>query len=95
MRIEQDADAYKSQTINLAQGDAGKYTAIYNSYAKAPKVTAWRLYLKSVDAMLGKSSRVILDSSGRGVGPLAPYLPLSEIKPSPAHAPAPAAGAGK
>ena len=30
--------------------------------------------------MLRKSSRVILDSSGQGAMPLAPYLPLSEIK---------------
>jgi modulator of FtsH protease HflK len=99
VRIKQDADAYKSQAINLAQGEAGNYTAIYNSYAKAPKVTAWRLYLQSMDSVLRKSSRVILDSSGQAMGPLAPYLPLSEIKPppapAPARAPAPATGDGK
>jgi hypothetical protein len=33
--------------------------------------------------MLRKSSRVILDSSGKGSAPLAPFLPLSEIKPTP------------
>jgi membrane protease subunit HflK len=90
-RIKQDAEAYKEQTINLAQGEAQNYTAIYQSYAQAKEVTAWRLYLESVDAILRKSSRVILDSSGRGAMPLSPYLPLSEIKP----APAPAAGGGK
>ena len=90
-RIKQDAEAYKEQTINLAQGEALNYTAIYQSYAQAKEVTAWRLYLESVDAVLRKSSRVILDSSGRGAMPLSPYLPLSEIKP----APAPAAGGGK
>ncbi|HUO54381.1 MAG TPA: FtsH protease activity modulator HflK [Rhodoblastus sp.] len=86
VRIQQDADAYKAQAINLAQGEAGNYSAIYRSYAQAPEVTSWRLYLESMDAMLRKSSRVILDSSGHGAGPLAPYLPLSEIKPPPAPA---------
>jgi membrane protease subunit HflK len=90
-RIKLDAEAFKAQTINLAQGEAQNYTAIYKSYSQARDVTAWRLYLESVDAMLRKSSRVILDSSGKGAAPLAPYLPLSEIKP----APAPREGSGK
>jgi modulator of FtsH protease HflK len=102
-RIRQDAAAYKAQTINLAQGEAQSYTAIYQSYAQAREVTAWRLYLESMDAMLRKSSKVILDSSGRGAGPLAPYLPLSEIRqppapmpaPMPAPSSAPVAGGGK
>ncbi|WP_374547369.1 FtsH protease activity modulator HflK [Rhodoblastus sp.] len=96
-RVKQDAEAYKAQTINLAQGEAQSFTAIYQSYAQARDVTAWRLYLDAVDVLLRKSSRVILDSSGRGAGPLAPYLPLSEVKPAAAPVPLPAlpAGGGK
>jgi len=94
-RIKQDAEAYKAQTVNLAQGEAQNYSAIYQSYAQARDVTAWRLYLDAVDAVLKKSSRVIVDSSGRGAGPLAPYLPLSEIRPAPTQPPAPQAGGGK
>ncbi len=86
VRIVQDADAYKAQTVNLAQGEAGQYSAIYHSYADAPTVTSWRLYLQAMDALLAKSSRVILNSTGRGALPLAPYLPLSEIKPPAAQA---------
>ncbi len=65
-RIKLDAEAFKAQTINLAQGEAQNYAAIYKSYSQARDVTAWRLYLESVDAMLRKSSRVILNSSGKG-----------------------------
>ncbi len=90
-RIKLDADAYKAQTVNLAQGEAQNYSAIYKSYSLARDVTAWRLYLESVDAVLRKSSRVIVDSSGRGAAPLAPYLPLSEIKPPPAAPASPVA----
>ncbi len=97
VRIHQDAEAYKAQAINLAQGEAGNYAAIYRSYAQSPKVISWRLYLEAMDALLRKSSRVILDSSGHAAGPLAPYLPLSEIKPpqAPPPASAPATGGGK
>ena len=80
-RIKQDAEAYREQTVNLAEGEARNYAAIYQSYAQAREVTGWRLYMEAVDAMLRKSSRVILDSSGKAAAPLAPYLPLSEIKP--------------
>jgi membrane protease subunit HflK len=80
-RIRLDAEAYKAQVVNLAQGEAQNYTAIYQSYSQAREVTGWRLYLESVDAILRKSSRVIVDSSGKGAAPLAPYLPLSELKP--------------
>jgi membrane protease subunit HflK len=94
-RIKIDAEAFRSQTVNLAQGEAQNYAAIYQSYAQARDVTAWRLYLDSVDAMLRKSSRVILDSSGKGSAPLAPFLPLSEIKPGSLPAPASREGSGK
>ncbi len=96
-RIKQDADAYKAQTINLAQGEAQNYADIYKSYAQARDVTAWRLYTESMDAVLRKSSRVILESSDKGMGPLAPYLPLSEVKPPPPAPPAakPSGGDGQ
>jgi len=79
--IVQDAEAYKAQTINLAQGEAQNFSSIYKSYAQARDVTAWRLYLESVDAVLRKSSRVIVDSSGKGAAPVAPYLSLGDLKP--------------
>ena len=82
-RIRLDAEAFKAQTVNLAQGEAQNFTAIHQSYVEAREVTAWRLYLESVDAILRKSSRVIVDSSGKGAAPLAPFLPLSEIRPGP------------
>jgi modulator of FtsH protease HflK len=76
--IAQEAEAYKSQVINLAQGDAKSFQLIYASYAKDKDVTAWRLYLESVDEMLKKATRVIIDTSGKGVAGVVPYMPLAE-----------------
>jgi membrane protease subunit HflK len=82
-RINQDAQAYKTQVVNLAQGEAQSFLAVYQSYARAKDVTAWRLYLESMDEVLKKAAKVIIDSSGKGVSGVVPYLPLSERQEAP------------
>jgi len=76
--IIQDAEAYKTQAVNLAEGEAKSFLSVYQSYAQAKDVTAWRLYLQSVDAVLKKSGKVIIDSSGKGVSGVVPYMSVSE-----------------
>jgi membrane protease subunit HflK len=76
--IGQESEAYKSQVINLAQGDAASFQLIYTSYARDKDVTAWRLYLESVDEMLKKATKVIIDTSGKGVSGIVPYMPMAE-----------------
>ena len=83
--IIQDAEAYKTQAVNLAEGEAKSFLSVYQSYAQAKDVTAWRLYLQSVDAVLKKSSKVIIDSSGKGVSGVVPYMPVSEKTPGSAN----------
>ncbi|MBV8104720.1 MAG: FtsH protease activity modulator HflK [Hyphomicrobiales bacterium] len=105
-RIRQEAEAYKVQVVNLAQGEADAFLPILKSYEAAKDVTAWRLYLDSVDEVLKKASKVIVDTSGKGVSSVMPYMPVTEFKPpapstvSPPAAPAtpppaPAQGAPK
>jgi membrane protease subunit HflK len=79
-RIVQEAEAYKAQAVNLAQGDAKGFLSVYSSYAKAKDVTAWRLYMESVDEVLKRATKVIIDTSGKGVGGVTPYLPLTDSK---------------
>jgi membrane protease subunit HflK len=94
-RIRQDAEAYKIQVVNLAHGEAGAFVSLLRSYESAKDVTARRLYQDSVDEVLRKASRVIVDASGKGVSSLVPYLPMPDSR-TPAAAPAPSApGTGK
>jgi membrane protease subunit HflK len=86
-RIRQDAEAYKTQVVNLAQGDANAFDSVYASYKIAEDVTAWRLYLDSVDEMLRKATKVILDTSGKGVSSVVPYMPVTESRPRPSAPP--------
>jgi len=76
--IAQESEAYKSQVINLAQGDATSFQLIYASYARDKEVTAWRLYLESVDEMLKKATKVMIDTSGKGITGIVPYMSLAE-----------------
>jgi membrane protease subunit HflK len=98
-RIRQDAEAYKTQVVDLAEGEANAFLSLYGSYQSAKDVTAWRLYLESVDEMLKKATKVIVDTSGKGVSSVVPYMPVSEFRPRPymppmAAPPAPAPQGG-
>lgn len=77
-RIAQEAEAYKLQVVNLAEGEAKHFLSIYKSYENSKDVTAWRLYLESMDEVLKKASKVIIDSSGKGMSGVVPYMPLPD-----------------
>jgi membrane protease subunit HflK len=77
-RILQEANAYKSQVVNLAQGEAQRFDAVYGSYLKARDVTAWRLYLESVDEVLKKAGKVVIDAGGKNGAGVLPYLQLQD-----------------
>jgi modulator of FtsH protease HflK len=100
-RIRQEAEAYKVQVIDLAQGEADAFVPILKSYEAAKDVTAWRLYVESVEEMLKKASKVVVDTSGKGMSSVVPYMPVTEFKPpapvaTPPAAPlAPTQGAAK
>ena len=87
--IRQDAEAYRVEVVNLAHGEADAFLPLLRSYEAAKDVTAWRLYLDSVDAVLKKASKVIVDTSGKGVSSVMPYLPVTEFKPPPPPPPPP------
>ena len=82
-RIVEEAEGAKTQAINLAQGEVTSFEALYDTYKKAPAMTAWRLYLESVDEILKRSPRIIIDAGTRGgSGPgVTSILQLLETKP--------------
>jgi membrane protease subunit HflK len=82
-QLEQ-AEAYRAQVVNEAQGEAARFTSVLEEYAKAPEVTRKRLYLETMERVLGDVDKIILENeagggSGQGV---VPYLPLNELRRS-------------
>ena len=82
-QITQAAEAYRQQTVAEATGQTARFLKIYEQYKKAPDVTRERMYLETMERVLGPASKIIIDSGTGGQG-VVPYLPLDELtKPRP------------
>tara|TARA_R100001369_G_scaffold9952_2_gene22838 strand:- start:1897 stop:3069 length:1173 start_codon:yes stop_codon:yes gene_type:complete len=75
--IEQ-AEGYRAQTVNEASGEASRFSAVLTEYQKAPEVTRKRLYLETMEKVLGELDIILLDESQGGQG-VVPYLPLNQL----------------
>jgi membrane protease subunit HflK len=80
-RLVEQAEGYRAEAVNNAQGEASRFLAVYEEYVKAPEVTRRRLYLETMERVLGDMNKVILDGvtggeAGQGV---VPFLPLNEL----------------
>ncbi|UWQ77992.1 FtsH protease activity modulator HflK [Leisingera sp. S132] len=77
----EEAEAYRARVVNEAQGEASRFTAVLEEYQKAPEVTRKRLYLETMEEVLSRVDKIILDDNvgGEGQG-VVPYLPLNELR---------------
>ena len=73
----EDAAAYADRVVQEATGEAERFNQIYVEYVNAPEVTRRRLFLETMEQVLGGSQKVLLESEGQGV---LPYLPLPELR---------------
>ena len=78
-QIREDAAAYKDRVVKEAQGEAARFTSVYGQYVQAPEVTRKRLYLETIEQVMGGASKVVVDKSASGG--VVPYLPLPQLKP--------------
>jgi len=77
-RMQQDAEAYKAQVTALAEGQAARFQRLEEAYAQAPEVTRRRLYMDTLENLLSRSHKVLLDSKSGGTGNVF-YLPLDKL----------------
>lgn len=78
-QIREDAAAYKDRVVQEAEGEASRFLSIYREYAKAPEVTRKRLFLETMEEVLGGSEKVLIEGGAAGSG-VVPYLPLPELR---------------
>jgi membrane protease subunit HflK len=81
-QILEQAEAYRARVVNEAEGEASRFLAVLTEYRNAPDVTRKRLYLETIEQVLGDVDKVILDEgvSGGGGQGVVPYLPLNELR---------------
>ena len=58
------AEGYKESKINEAQGDASRFTQVAAEYEKATEVNGTRLYLETMEAILPRIKKLIVDKNG-------------------------------
>ncbi len=75
-RAIEDANGYRDEIIARAEGEADRFSRLYSEYRRAPDVTRERLYLETVEEVLGNTSKVLVDVKAGGN---MIYLPLDKL----------------
>ncbi len=81
----EEAEGYRARVVNDALGEASRFSAVLAEYEKAPEVTRRRLYIETMEKVLGSVDKTILDEalvSGENGSNVVPYLPLNELNRS-------------
>lgn len=78
------AEGYRARVVNDAIGEASRFVAVLNEYTQAPEVTRKRLYIETMQKVLGDVDKIILEggTGGAGTQGVVPYLPLNELRRS-------------
>ena len=71
------ANAYALQITAKAQGDAASFDKVYEQYKLAPDVTRRRMYYETMEQVLSKVDKTIIEAPG-----VTPYLPLPQVQKS-------------
>lgn len=74
--ILQQAEAYKTARINEAEGQASRFSQLYEEYSKYPEITRQRLFYEKISDIFPNMKVVILGSDGTE---LTTVLPLDDF----------------
>lgn len=77
VRDIQDAEAYRSRVVAQAEGETARFTRLLAEYQKAPGVTRERLYLETLEQVLGANAKILINTKG---GNNVLYLPLDQLR---------------
>ncbi|MAS87584.1 MAG: FtsH protease activity modulator HflK [Micavibrio sp.] len=77
----QQAEAYKASQITKSEGDAKRFTEVYQAYLKGKDVTKERIYIETMEKVLKNAKKTIIDQE-QGSSGVVPYLPLKQLKSS-------------
>lgn len=95
-RMIEDAKAYQARVVLEAEGEIARFAKLLPEYKAAPDITRERLYIETMEKVLGKTNKVLVDDKSNNLM----VLPLDQmmrgkasVAPAPAAAAAPAAEA--
>lgn len=77
LKIVQEAEAYKESIIAEARGKANRFDLLRTQYELAPEVTRQRLFLETMESVMGDTSKVVMDQEAGNNSMM--YLPLDQL----------------
>lgn len=75
-RLLEEAEAYRAEVIARAEGETDRFELLLAEYQRAPVVTRERLYIETLERVMGNSTKVMVDVKG---GNNMLYLPLDRM----------------
>jgi membrane protease subunit HflK len=75
-RLIEESNGYKQSVVATAQGDASRFRQVLAEYERAPQVTRERIYLETMQQILGSTTKVVVDQKA---GQNLLYLPLDQL----------------
>jgi len=72
-----EAQVYAAQTVANADGEAERFTQLAGAYAQAPEATRSRLYIDTMQTILSRSRKIVIDARNGGGSMI--YLPLDKL----------------
>ncbi|MDJ0387430.1 FtsH protease activity modulator HflK [Roseomonas sp. E05] len=72
-RLIQEAEGYKESQVARARGEAARFLSILSAYQNAKDVTVRRLYMETMEEILRRNPKLLVDDRLQGI---VPYLPL-------------------
>lgn len=73
--ILEQAEGYKASAIASAEGEAARFISLLEEYSAAPEVTRQRLYLETMESVLGQSKKILMPEQGNNLM----MLPLQDM----------------
>ena len=72
----EQAEAYKTRVVKSAQGETSRFNQLLAQYQLAPEVTRERLYIDTIESVLSRSSKIMIDVEN---GNNLMFLPLDQL----------------
>jgi len=70
------AQAYKTRVVKAAEGETGRFNQLLAEYQRAPEVTRERIYIDTLESVMSRSPKVMIDIEN---GNNLMFLPLDQL----------------
>ncbi len=77
-QMKEQSEAFAQEVISNAEGEAGRFLAVYKQYALAKQVTKKRMYLETMEKIYRDMDKIMLDKNTSQSG-VVPYFPLNDL----------------